>query len=298
MQQNQFPVFSRAELDSAFASFTGMEGGNPEAALWVCDGAPLSTGMPLADTFQSRLTAPAWDAEFRQRHARTMPRWQTHYRIARVMAAARASTLPPGRSPIDAQEYFARHLYAPHGWDFKLNLYPLPDRPDAAQPWTRTFGEQPELRSKAAYVRLCREGGRFRFLGALRRKYQPRVLLCLGERYQRDYLRAFGFWGILPQEAILQPADRPWRLQVYQHEGTALVLTPSFGGANGLSSDVLLDALGTMLSQWMRAEDFPACRGVTLDAAAASGTTALDRLVVRTASHGHSAARALPLAVA
>jgi len=263
MKKNQIPVFSRAELDNAFASYAGMEGGNPDAAVWVCDGSPPPGCVPLESAFEPQWSPGAWDMAFRHRHEREMSRWQTHYRIARVMAAAREAVLPPGRTSIDAQEYFDDYLYAPHGWEFKLNLFPLPDRPDPTLPWTKAFDRQPELRSKPAYLSLCRDGARFRFLRAARRQYRPRVLLCLGERLADDYLRAFGFEGVVPEEAILQPADTPRRLQVYWHEGTTLVLSPTFGGAQGLSSDVLLDALGAYLSQWLRATDFPFCRGVT-----------------------------------
>lgn len=262
MQHNRSAAPGRKEwdreaLDRAFSTFAGMEGGNPAAAVWICDAMPLFLGMPLPLALQGRPEPDAWDAAYRRRHAHLLPRWQTHYRIARVMASARAAALPPGRSLMSAPDYFHRHLYAPRGWEFKLNLFPLPERLDAALPWTKVFAEQPELRSRPAFLRLCREGGRFRFLHGLRQRHRPRVLLCLGERHRHDYLRAFGLQDVAGSEAVLQPADTTHRLQIFQHEGTTLVVAPSFGGVQGLSSDVLLEALGTFLAQWLRATDFP-----------------------------------------
>lgn len=261
IQRNTIPVLSRAELESVFASFVGMEGGNPKAAFWVCDVAPAASSLSVWPSFTPQPIPGSWDANFRRRYAEQIPRWQTHSRISRVLAAARKAAVP-GDLPIGALEYFNRYLYAPEGWDFKLNLFPLRDRPDPVRPWGKTFNEQPELRSRPAYIRLCREGGRFRFLSDLRKLHRPRVILGLGHRYARDYARAFGFCGGVSDEVVLQPADTAQRLQVYEHEETVLVICPPFGGGRGLSSDVLLDALGVFVSQWLRPEDYPAFDGV------------------------------------
>ncbi|WP_316149650.1 transcriptional regulator [Cupriavidus sp. BIC8F] len=257
MQQIQLPALSQAELDIAFSSFAGMDGGNPAAAIWVCDAAPLHGYVPLSVALRPQQIPAAWDKAFRWRHAHLLPRWQTHYRIARVLAAARAAALPPGRTPITAQEYFDGYLYAPRGWDFKLSLFPLPERPDQALPWRKVFREQPVLRVKSEYLRLCRLGGRFRFISSLRRQYRPRVVLCLGERHAHDYQRAFGFEDVERNDLFLKPADLARRLQVFEHDQTTLVLSPPFAGAHGLSSDVQLDALGAFLAQWLRPTDFP-----------------------------------------
>ncbi len=257
MQQLRLPALSHAELDIAFSSFAGMDGGNPAAAIWVCDAAPLYGHVPLSVALQRQPTPGTWDRAFRRRHAHLLPRWLTHQRIARVLAAARATALPPGRTPISAKEYFDSYLYGPRGWDFKLNLFPLPDRPDQALPWSEVFREQPVLRIKSDYLRLCRLGGRFRFISSLRRQYRPRAVLCLGERHTHDYQRAFGFEDVEPIDLFLKPADLARRLQLFEHDHTTLVLSPPFAGAHGLTSDVQLDALGVFLAQWLRPTDFP-----------------------------------------
>ncbi len=262
MQQPRLSALSRAELDLAFTSFAGMDGGNPAAAIWVCDVAPLSSCVPLSVALQGQPIPAAWDREFRSRHAHLLPRWQSHYRIARMLAAARSAALPPGRIPINAREYFDRYLYVPNGWEFKLNLFPLPERTDHTLPWSKVFRELQVLGAKSEYLRLCRLGGRFRFISSLRRQHRPRVVLCLGERHARDYLHAFGFEDVEGADVLLQPADLVRRLQVFEHDQTALVLSPRLGGAQGLSSDVLLDALGTFLAKWLLPTDFPPCSGV------------------------------------
>lgn len=263
MQRNGTPELSRTELESVFGSFVGMEGGNPEAAFWVCDVAPTTSGASAWPSFKPQPEPGSWDAAFRQRYAGQIPRWQTHFRISRVLAAARRATLQDD-SPIAALEYFERYLYAPGGWDFKLNLFPLRDRPDPVRPWGRTFREQPELRSRHAYIRLCREGKRFHFLSDLRKQHRPRVILCLGSRYEQDYTRAFGFRREAGDAVSLQPADKAQCLRVYVQEGTVLVVCPPFGGVHGLTSDVLLDALGAFVSQWLRPGDYPTFDGIEI----------------------------------
>ena len=69
----------------------------------ICDAMPLFLGMPLPLALQGRPEPDAWDAAYRRRHAHLLPRWQTHYRIARVMASARAAALPPAQPDVGAR---------------------------------------------------------------------------------------------------------------------------------------------------------------------------------------------------
>ncbi|WP_454726772.1 MULTISPECIES: transcriptional regulator [Cupriavidus] len=248
--------FTREQLDAYFASYVGMEGGSPAGAVWFCDGMPSAEGVPLDAVLEPVRTAPAWDADFRRRHARDMARWQTHQRIARVMAAAREMVLFGRDDSGDWQRYLAEYLYRPRGWEFKLSLFPLPVRADSGLPWKRLHGAQPELNPKHRYFDLCRTGGRFRFIAALRHSHRPKVVLCLGERHEADYLDAFGMRGLPFAEHTLQPADQARVLRVYADQGTHLVICPAVAGAAGLASDVLLNAMGRFISQWLTLADF------------------------------------------
>lgn len=249
-------AFTREQIDAYFASFVGMEGGSPAAAVWFCDHMPTTDGSPLVAPLVPQLVAPAWDARFRAVHAHDMARWQTHQRIARIMAAAREMVLFGRDDSGDWQRYLAEYLYRPRGWEFKLCLFPLPVRADTGLPWKRLHGAQPELNPKIRYLSLCRDGGRFRFIEALRRRQRPKVVVCLGERHEDDYLHAFGMRGLPYTEHILKPADQARVLRVYQHEGTRLVICPAVAGAAGLASDVLLNAMGHYISQWLMMADF------------------------------------------
>ncbi|WP_420992765.1 transcriptional regulator [Cupriavidus sp. 30B13] len=253
-------IFSSEELDAYFSSYAGMEGGNIGAAVWLCDKEPhllaAAPGAALAPVH----APPAWDAAFRERHRHDMPRWQTHQRLARIMAATRAATLRETMPGVDWHAYFDQYLYAPGGWEFKLNLYPLPkpQHMDLAQ--IETFRRNPYLSPNWRYADFCRQGGRFRFIAGLRRRMRPKVILCTGQAEEEEFLLAFGFEGVPCTEHRLQPADLVKTLRVYSHEGTHLVICPKVGGPAGINSDTLLDAMGAFLSVWLEAADFAEAR--------------------------------------
>lgn len=251
-------IFSSEELDAYFSSYAGMEGGNIGAAIWLCDKEPhlLAAGAAVAPAHEP----PAWDAAFRERHRHDMPRWQTHQRLARIMAATRAATLRETIPALDWHAYFERHLYAPGGWEFKLNLYPLPKPQHMDLSQIETFRRNPYLSPNWRYVDFCRQGGRFRFIAELRRRMRPKVILCTGQAEEEEFLLALGFQGVPCSEHRLQPADLVKTLRVYSHEGTRLVICPKVGGPTGINSDTLLDAMGAFLSVWLDAADFADAR--------------------------------------
>lgn len=118
-------ALSREQLDAYFASYVGMEGGSPAGAVWFCDSMPTTDGTPLPAQLEPVSEVPAWDADFRLRHLREMGKWQTHQRIARIMAAAREMVLFGRDDSGDWQRYLAQYLYRPRGWDFKVELVPV-----------------------------------------------------------------------------------------------------------------------------------------------------------------------------
>lgn len=249
-------ALSREQLDAYFASYVGMEGGSPAGAVWFCDAMPTADGARLPSQLVPVREVPAWDAQFRLRHLHEMGKWQTHQRIARIMAAAREMVLFGRDDSGDWQRYLAQYLYRPRGWDFKLSLFPLSIRSESGLSWTQLHGNQPELNPKSKYLTLCRHGARFRFIAQLRRRERPKVVVCLGERFEAEYLQAFDMQDVPFTTHTLQPADQAKELRVYFSEGTNLIICPAVAGAAGLASDVLLNAMGGFISQWLTMADF------------------------------------------
>ncbi len=249
-------VFSSQELGNYFASYVGMEGGNPGASVWICDGSPHPWFEPLAAPLLPRMAPPAWDAVFREKHRDDMARWLNHQRIARIMAAARAEALGLRLGDHDWKEYYAHHLYTPHGAEFKLNLFPLPMQLDGLTPWSKVFRGQAEMVPKDRYLALCRNGGRFRFLQELCAHWRPKVVVCLGYRHCDDFVRAFGLGEVQCEDLLFQPADQVRRLQVFARGGTTWIVCPALAGSAGLTSDVQLNALGKLLGASLEPSDF------------------------------------------
>lgn len=257
MKIEQHKILSGEQLDEYFASYVGMEGGNPAAAVWICDRNPQPWTESLMAPLGPRKEPGSWDATFRKRYQDRMGRWQSHQKIARIMSAARAETHDRPESECDWQHYFEDHLYAPGGAEFKLSLFPLPMQIEGGISWAKAFREQPALVPKRRYIDLCRTGSRFRFIARIRAQWRPKVVLCLGALHLHYFVEAFGLQQAQCRQHILQPADLAKTLHVMEHDGTVWVVCPALAGARGLTSDVLLDALGRYIAQWLEPVDFP-----------------------------------------
>jgi len=258
MQIDQRTEFTREQLDAYFASYVGMEGGNPGAPVWFCDSTPHPQVEPLVAPLVPRERPNAWDAAYRNKHRNSMKRWQSHQKIARIMAAARAHTLHMAPGECDWKHYFDHHLYAPHGSEFKLSLFPLPAQLISQTPWSKAFRGQPALVPKQRYLELCRNGQRFAFIDDIRGHWKPKVVVCLGERHLDDFVQAFALESARGAEYILQPADLAKTLRVLERDGTTWIICPALAGALGLTSDVLLEAMGQYVARWLEPGDFAA----------------------------------------
>lgn len=241
----QVPIVSVEELDAYLASYVGMLG-NSAAPVWLCDVSPLATSTPVATPLIPWREPAVWDQDFRQRNETDMLRWGGHQAAARIMASAYLADYDLN---VDWKSYFSTRLYAPSGADFRLSLFPLPTGSGASRSWGKAHSGQPVLNPQSRYMNLCRVGGRFRFITALRKRMAPKVIVCFGPRQTDDFLMAFGFAGVPGSEVVLQPADQPKRLQVFTEGDTALVIAPLLGGPTGINSETLQHALGRYVRQ-------------------------------------------------
>lgn len=246
----------RQEIENYFSSYVGMEGGNLRASVWICDRSPYPWLEPFSAPLQPRTEPPSWDEAFRARYGHKMPRWLQHQRIARFMAAARAEALDVQPGNDDWIQYFANHLYAPRGWEFRLNLFPLPVQLDGLSPWSKVFRGYPELLPKARYLELCRQGSRFGFLRNLRLLWRPKLIVCFGYRHAKDYLQAFGLDDVEGEDIIMQPADLKIVLKTFQKDESTIIICPALAGSAGMASDVLLNAFGKFIGARLDSGDF------------------------------------------
>lgn len=249
-------VFARQELDTYFASYVGMEGGNPRGSVWFCDRSSNPWSEHLKAPLEPRMAPLSWDRAFREAHRGSMGKWLSHQRIARIMAAARAEVLGLRDADADWKSYYEHCLYSSCGAEFKLNLFPVPVQLDGLTPWSRVFRGQPELVPKERYLDLCRYGGRFRFLAEMCARWRPKVVVCLGHRHTEDFVSAFALDGAAVQERQLQPADLVKSLRVFTRDDSTWIICPALAGPSGLTSDVLLSAFGKVLAAMLDPADF------------------------------------------
>ncbi|PZX32404.1 transcriptional regulator [Cupriavidus phytorum] len=251
-------MFTRQELDRYFASYVGMEGGNPRAAVWICDRSP-AWSEPIVAPLHPHLAPPAWDAVFRQQHRQDMARWFGHQCVARIMAAARAEALGVRLGDNDWEHYYWSHLYSPAGAEFRLSLFPLPAHVDGRTTWSKAFRGQPELIPQKRYVALCREGERFRFIARTCERWRPKVVICLSHRHTDEYVEAFSLDDVAGEEHALRPADQARRLHLFTRGDTTWIICPAIGGSAGMTSQVQLDAFGKFIGARLAASDFKHC---------------------------------------
>lgn len=255
---------TKDELVAAFASFFGMDGGNPHAPLWIC-GIEHGGKADGSTEFQAEEEPGAWDSDRRQACAAEIRKWPYWRNLSKVIVqTAREAIQPPSADsvPIPSWRTYRDHyLHSPEGWDFKLNLFPLNCSSLSAPEWLEQHGHQPLLSEIPTYRQLCREGGRFDFIRGQAKHFRPKLILGTGVQFRKDFARAFGFEHCEEREVRVSTNGATRTLYVYQHreaDGTTatLVVCPFPGSPLGLNSNALLNALGRELARYLRASDF------------------------------------------
>jgi transcriptional activator of eps genes len=256
-------AFTSTELSRYFASFSGMDGGNLQAKLWICGIEHGSDSEELSDIKPERKPG-AWDAEKRAAFATKFRRWPYWRNIAKIVVGTRHAVAAKAGSALkgmDWREYRDVFLYSRQGWEFKLNLFPLSSPSVSSGDWAKVHGHEPELGDKENYRRLCREGGRFEFIRNLRRQHQPAVIIATGVGNRDDFVSAFGFNDCTAEEVIIEHGTTQRRLYVYvdryaDGRHSVLVVTPFPGSPSGLNSTSLINELATYVATWMSPADF------------------------------------------
>jgi transcriptional activator of eps genes len=254
-------IFSRDELGELFASFYGMDGGNLKAPLWVCGIEHGSTAEHLCEAPREE-KAGHWTAEKKNGlRIRSWPYWRN---ISKIIVATARGAQSESELKVNAvphwEVYRDNHLHTLHGWDFKLNLFPLQCSSVSAADWTEYHGQQPELANKESYRQLCRDGGRFAFIRRTVDYHRPKVIFASGVQFRSDFVDAFGFEGS-PREIHIEDGNQARTLFAYERNDArggkmTLVVSPFPGSRHGLNSNKLMEEAGKTLSQYFNADDF------------------------------------------
>ncbi|EHR42585.1 hypothetical protein [Alishewanella jeotgali] len=226
-------------------SFSGCDGGNPEADTWLC-GIEWGLEPDAADEYYTRLkqqmqagAVKVTKTNFDWRHSISYP---YGVRFAKLYQAINQQPVQSYRS---VAELSGEQL-------FKLNLYPIAFNSTADDLWHQyRFDEATSFPSKLLFNNWC-FFNRFPFYAALRKQYQPKLIICTGVNYLKDFLMFFaGSDGVrtIESEVISINATEKRTLYWSKVDNTLLVVLPFFSGRFGLNSDALLQAFGSRIAQ-------------------------------------------------
>lgn len=236
---------SDEQIKAWLASYSGVDGGDPHAPVWVCGIEHGGECEPLADPLVPEMCPGAWTDDYKRSHP-DYPKWQYNQKVAKLLVAVRALHEHGHVDPHIAgwREYIRDDLYAVRDDiripSFKLNLFPLSSRSVEDRDWADAYGAHASLRDKAAYRELCRKGGRFEFLRAQRARFRPKVVIGTGITFSDDFALAFGFNGSREEFEIRDGRQNQRRCHRHADATGVLIVTPFFGGRHGVNSNGLL----------------------------------------------------------
>lgn len=224
-------------LNNFLASWTGCDGGNPQAKIWICGiehGGACEPDTPLLKECEPG----AWDKTFKATHP-DFRTWQYHQKVAKLMVAIERLRKHPrtDRLAENYRTYMEERLYVRGGDTFKSNLFPFSSPSTSSSDWEQAYTSVLGM-TRNEYGAFCRQD-RFSFLAEQRQKYAPRVVIGTGKTYRDDFARAFGFLTV-SSEPFSIGSRVCWR---YKDQRSTLIVTPFFGGRYGMNSDGLLEEL-------------------------------------------------------
>ncbi len=138
---------------------------------------------------------------------------------------------------------------------FKMNLFPIEFKRDCESLWKKyklaeTF---PEFPTKSHYQNWCREN-RFPYFAELVKKKNPKVVICTGLGYHKDFLKAFSGGNIAEfneSGKIQDPSKKNNVIRSYHYaqleNGTHLFVVPFLVSRYGLNSGELLKQMGKVI---------------------------------------------------
>jgi transcriptional activator of eps genes len=229
-------------LDNYLASYTGIDGGNPHAAIWICG---IEHGGDIDALDGPLIPEPepgGWTEKFRRTHP-DFQKWQYHQKVAKLLISLRVLESDPSATPALSKDvyraYMADELYVQGGQSFKLNLFPFSSPSVCSPKWEEAYRAHDALRDKHAYYNRCEEI-RFPFLKAIREQYDPKLVLCTGVTFRAQFAKAFGFSSETKSFAISNGSGSSRQCHRYEDGRASLIVTPFFGGPYGINSNALI----------------------------------------------------------
>lgn len=239
------------------ASFSGCDGGSPDANTWFCG---IEWGMPKEYIDKSNRNSIRYYDDVLKHEIEG-----GYYKPADKYVMQKEMYYPYGRSlaklyaaingePVDKYIQFAEKTV--DNEIFKMNLYPIPFPNVADELWQQHgLDKLTGLQSKQIYRTWCFLH-RFPYISSQVKERSPKLIVATGITYLTDFVVCFaGSGGIdnINMESLSCESDSNKAKRTYYwtkiNNRTTLVVIPFFGGPNGLNSDFLLGEIGKRIRQ-------------------------------------------------
>ncbi len=129
---------------------------------------------------------------------------------------------------------------ASNGIAMKFNLYPIAFKNTASSNWSWDFYRCTGFPTKELYIAWVQKN-RFLFFNDLVKEYNPKIILCSGISYYKDYLMAFGGIEALfsePEDIVTIAGNKQMFVYASKLSRQARIcIVPFFGGISGIKSD-------------------------------------------------------------
>lgn len=234
-------------------SLSGCDGGNINAGTWLC-GIEWGGGSKDGDAYYKELPNQIKNGALTPE--RDLYDWKDSVTYPYGLSFAKLYSAIAGEK---VEDYFE---LVSNKWDgseiFKLNLYPIAfDSTDTALWQKYRMDEITGFNEKHLFQTWCFTN-RFPYFSQLRKGKRPKLIVCTGVSYLRDFFICFGgndtnsamikYEDVAPSlDSKVQNKRRFYWVRLDQH--TTLVVIPFFSGVYGLNSNYLLQKIGNRIGE-------------------------------------------------
>ena len=167
--------------------FNDIDGGNPEADIWICGiepGGLLSENLIYNESRRENSGIPYWNDDFRKTlKDENLNVWYFEQRVVKLLLGLNKIQTS------NIEEFIQNKLYDEQGVCFKMNLYPL--NCENLSVWTKKHVTLSGFEDKESYYAWCRKY-RYSKLAELVQRFSPPVLICTGKNCWDEFIAAFG----------------------------------------------------------------------------------------------------------
>lgn len=228
------------EFSQWATGFSGCDGGNPKGSVWVCglefSGRETEESLVFNDVVTPCCVGhPYWESREEFLHSQ-------YNRKAIKLLAAMAE-----RSTVDCASFFREHSCFDRDSNyFKLNLYPIVFPTTSHSRWTDWLIRKTGFATNKEYLNWCVEN-RFPVLRKWVLEYSPKLVLCTGITYAKQFQSAFGLGD---EEVYTGEAAGKKIIYFHTNDGNTTVAIIYFLGTRyGLKSDAALSLTGKRLTE-------------------------------------------------